>query len=292
VGLITVTKCHGTGNDFILLDARKVSDLRYDHIARVVCQRRFSIGADGLLVLGNPRRPNTDVSMRIFNSDGSEAEMCGNGIRCVARYLYLENPERTEASIETPSGVMQTKIVTWDGTPSVRVMMGEPKFEGGSPGKLDRSIMLNGESAPAYGLSMGNSHIVVFTTGDPAACDVENVANEITRWAVFETQPNIELAQVVHDGIRMRVLERGVGETWACGTGACAVAAAAIATGQMKSPVALQSKGGRVRVEWHGAGNPAYLTGNAELIFRTEVEIPSDVETIQIRLDGADGARA
>jgi len=274
VGLISVTKCHGTGNDFIILDVRGAADHAYSAIARTLCERRFAIGADGLLVLGDPQNPGTDASMRIFNGDGSEAEMCGNGIRCIARYLYEENPQCTEAAIETVSGVVKTKIVTWERAPGVRVTMGEPKFKGGSPGKLDRSLALNGELLPAYGVSMGNPHIVVFTTRDPVVYDLENVAREIETWGVFDTQPNVELAQVVRDGVRMRVHERGVGETWACGTGACAVAAAAIATRQMTSPMTVQTKGGLVRVDWQGSGNPAYLTGNAELTFRTEVDEP------------------
>ena len=278
MGLVSVTKCHGTGNDFIILDARGAADRPYPAIARTLCERRFAIGADGLLVLGDPQKPDMDASMRIFNADGSEAEMCGNGIRCIARYLYEENPERSEASIETPGGVIETKIVPWEGAPAVRVAMGEPKFKSGSSGKLDRSLTLNGESMPAYSVSMGNPHVVLFTTRDPAVYDLDKVAGEIATWKVFDSQPNVELGQVVRDGIRMRVHERGAGETWACGTGACAVAATAIVTGQMKSPVSVRTKGGMVRVEWQGAGNPSYLTGNAELIFRTEVELPSGAE--------------
>lgn len=288
MGLISVTKCHGTGNDFIILDVRGAADLPYWLIARTLCERRFSIGADGLLVLGDPQKPSAGASMRIFNADGSEAEMCGNGIRCIARYLYEENPERTEASIETPSGVIETKIVTGDGASGVRVAMGEPKFKSGSSGKLDRVLVVNGESMPAHGVSMGNPHVVLFTTRDPAEYDVGSVADDVAGWNIFDSQPNVEVAQVVRDGIRMRVHERGVGETWACGTGACAVAAAAIAAGQAKSPVTLRTKGGLVRVDWQGPGNCAYLTGNAELIFRTEVDVPSGLQTAQVRLDEAD----
>ncbi|HEV2038179.1 MAG TPA: diaminopimelate epimerase [Candidatus Eremiobacteraceae bacterium] len=283
--LISVTKCQGTGNDFILLDARAVPDLPYAHIARFVCQRRFAIGADGLLVLSDPQRPAADASMRIFNPDGSEAEMCGNGIRCVARYLHEQNPERTESRIETLAGLMETRIVTWQGMPGVSVAMGEPAFKGAAPGLLDRPLQLGGESAPAYGVSMGNPHIVLFTARDPAASNLAEVAGEIATWKAFDAQPNVELAQVVRDGIRMRVHERGVGETWACGTGACATAAAAIATGRATSPVTVQTKGGLARVDWRGSGHPAFLTGNAELIFRTEIEVPSEVEIIHARID-------
>ncbi|HXN09569.1 MAG TPA: diaminopimelate epimerase [Candidatus Acidoferrales bacterium] len=288
MGLISVTKCHGTGNDFIILNAREAADLPYAAIARTLCERRFGIGADGLLVLGKPQMSGMDASMRIFNADGSEAEMCGNGIRCIARYLYEENSERTEARIETLAGVIETKIVTWDGAVGVQVAMGEPKFKGGLPGKLGRSLAHNGESVAAHAVSMGNSHIVLFTTRDPAVYDLEDVAREVAMWSVFDSQPNVELAQLVRDGIRMRVYERGVGETWACGTGACAVAVAAIATGQMTSPVTVATKGGLVRVDWQGSGNPARLTGNAELVFRTEFDAPSDAETIHIGLDRVD----
>ncbi|MDQ6767632.1 MAG: diaminopimelate epimerase [Candidatus Eremiobacteraeota bacterium] len=283
--LISVTKCQGTGNDFILLDARAVPDLPYAHIARFVCQRRFAIGADGLLVLSDPQRPAADASMRIFNPDGSEAEMCGNGIRCVARYLYEQNPERTESRIETLAGLMETRIVTWQGVRGVSVAMGEPTFRGTAPGLLDRPLQLGGESMPAYGVSMGNPHIVLFTTRDPAAYNLEEAAGEIAAWKAFDAQPNVELAQVVPDGIRMRVHERGVGETWACGTGACAASAAAIATGRAASPVTVQTKGGQARVDWQGSGHPAFLTGNAELSFRTEIDVPSEVEIIHARID-------
>jgi diaminopimelate epimerase len=275
VAHISVTKCHGTGNDFIILDARGVPDLPYPSIARTLCPRRFAVGADGLLVLGDPHTQAADVSMRIFNPDGSEAEMCGNGIRCIARYLYEENPEHTESSIDTVAGLVETKIVTWNGAPGVRVSMGEPKFLGGSLGKLDRALVVNGESASAYAVSIGNPHIVVFVTRDPAELDLAQLAATIAAWKTFDTEPNIEIAHATRDEIRMRVHERGVGETWACGSGACAAAAAAIASGRAASPVTVTTRGGSVRVAWEGSGHPVLLTGNAELVFRTDVEVPA-----------------
>jgi diaminopimelate epimerase len=274
VGLISVTKCHGTGNDFIILDVRGAADRSYPSIARTLCQRRFSMGADGLLVLGDPHVANADASMRIFNADGSEAEMCGNGIRCIARYLFEENPERTERSIETVSGLVETKIVTWEGAPGVRVAMGEPTFTGGSPGKTDNSLVLDGESAPAYAVSIGNPHVVVFVKRDPAKLHLKGIATTIAGWKIFDSEPNVEIVNVTKDGIQMRVQERGVGETWACGSGACAAAAAAIASGRTTSPVKVTTKGGSVDVAWQGPGQPVQLTGNAELVFRTDVDVP------------------
>ena len=272
MGYISVTKCHGTGNDFIILDARGAADLSYPTIARKLCQRRFAIGADGLLVLGDPKSPGMDASVRIFNADGSEAEMCGNGIRCIARYLYEENSGRTQRSIETVAGVVQTKIVAWDGAPGVAVTMGEPTFKGEWFGKLDRSLTVNGESAPAHALSIGNPHVVAFVKRDLAQLDLRKTAETVAGWKIFDSEPNVEIVQVKDNAMHMRVHERGVGETWACGSGACAAAVAAIASGRATSPVAVTSKGGSVSVAWLGPGHPVLLTGNAELLFRTDVD--------------------
>jgi diaminopimelate epimerase len=273
MALISVTKCHGTGNDFILIDSRAGPDMPYAEIAKALCPRKLAIGADGVLVLAKPQSPTACASMRIFNADGSEAEMCGNGIRCIARYLYDENPERTECTIETVAGPMQTTIVTWEAKPGVRVAMGEPKFSGAAGGKLERTLALDGAVLPAYAVSMGNPHVVTFVDRDPALFDLQEVAAEIAAWTVFDGAPNVEIAQLAGDEIRMRIFERGVGETWACGTGACAAAAVAIARGDAASPVTVTTRGGAVRVSWQGTGHPAYLTGNAEIVFRSDVEI-------------------
>lgn len=272
--LISVTKCHGTGNDFLLLDARAQQDAPYGAIAKALCPRRLAIGADGLLVLRDPQMPSADAAMRIFNADGSEAEMCGNGIRCVARYLYEENPKQTDLTIETGAGLMKTKIVTWNGRPGARVSMGVPKFIGGADGKLGRDIEIDGKRAPAYAVSMGNPHIVVLVSRDQDVVSLQGLAASIQSWDVFSSEPNVEVAHIRGDEIVMRVHERGVGETWACGTGACAVAVVAIASGRARSPVTVTTKGGSVCVTWPAVGEPALLTGDAELVFRTEMEIP------------------
>ena len=272
---VSVTKCHGTGNDFLILDRRSGSELNYAEIARALCPRRFSVGADGLLVLQDPADPTSDIGMRIFNPDGSEAAMCGNGIRCVARYLYEENPEAAESVIETAAGRRQTAIVTWQGRSGARVAMGEPVFAGGADGRLDHAAHLGAELAPAYAVSMGNPHVVLFATGDVGENELVQAAAIVASWKVFPSEPNVEVVRVAGNELFMRVHERGAGETWACGTGACAAAAAAIASKRTASPVTVTTKGGSVRVSWDGPGHPAFLTGNAELIFHADVEIES-----------------
>lgn len=274
--LIAVTKCHGTGNDFVLLDARGAAEMSYAAIAKGLCHRRFSLGADGLLVIGEPTAPGCAASMRTFNADGSEAEMCGNGIRCVTRFLHEENPAKTQFDIETAAGVMRTNIAAWQGQPGVRVAMGEPTFariqsRAVPPG---RTLSYSGEQYEAQSVSLGNPHTVVFGAGDPAAIDLEALAEAANSSANIDAT-NVEFATVQPDGIHMRVRERGVGETWACGTGACAVAAAAMQSGCAKSAVVVHSRGGAVLVEWAGAGHPAYLTGDAHLVYRTEVDVPN-----------------
>ena len=286
--LIAVTKCHGTGNDFVLLDARGAAEMPYAAIARELCHRRFSLGADGLLVIGEPTAPGCAASMRTFNADGSEAEMCGNGIRCVTRYLHEENPAKTQFDIETAAGVMRTNIATWQGQPGVRVAMGVPeipKTHSSEDKNVDarihsrtvaqgRTFSFSGERYEAHSVSMGNPHTVVFGAGDPAAIDLEALAAAANGSANVDAT-NVEFATVMSDGIHMRVRERGVGETWACGTGACAAAAAAMHSGRAESPVVVHSRGGTVLVEWAGAGHPAYLTGDAHLVYRTTVDVPT-----------------
>lgn len=273
--LITVVKCQGTGNDFLLLDARGAPAARYETIAKTLCHRRFALGADGLLVLSDPKTPAANAAMRIFNADGSEAEMCGNGIRCVARYVYDENPERSVLAVETVAGLMETKIQSHNGRLGVRVSMGVPKVE--------RELSVRGLRAPAYAVSMGNPHVVVFVDGDLADVSLEAVAVAAGSWGLFPSAPNVEVARVNGSEISMRVRERGVGETWACGTGACACAVAAIASGRARTPVTVATKGGSVRVAWEGAGEPALLTGDAELVYRAVVELDVDAGSVTIQ---------
>jgi diaminopimelate epimerase len=257
MALVTVTKCHGTGNDFVLLDARNLSNIDYAATARQLCHRRFSLGADGLLVIERAEQPECSARMRIFNADGSEAEMCGNGIRCVTMVLQAAEPKNA-FNIETAAGIVPTEVLLDTKSTSVRVRMGTPTITAASN---------------PYEVSIGNRHVVLFVNGDLENVEFHEVArgiNEAKGAAV-----NVEVASVDNNGIYMRVHERGVGETWACGTGACAVAVAAITSGRTTSPVLVQSKGGVVKIEWAGSGQPVFLAGDANLVYSTQVDTPA-----------------
>jgi diaminopimelate epimerase len=266
MALLTVTKCHGTGNDFILLDARGLMNVDYAVVARKLCHRRFSIGGDGLLVIESAGAPGCDARMRIFNADGSEAQMCGNGIRCVTIFLRESAPGKTTFDIETLSGIKHTEVDDWQGQQAVRVCMGIPHVV---------ARVYSRQSLATYDVSIGNPHVVVFETGDLEGVDLDEVAGASNQDK--QNGVNVEVATFAPDGIFMRVYERGVGETWACGTGACAVGAAAITCGRASSPVAVRSRGGAVSVEWSGPGQPVFLTGDANLVYSTQVEVPANL---------------
>jgi diaminopimelate epimerase len=269
---VTVTKCCGTGNDFVLLDARALSGLNYPVLAKQLCRRRFSLGADGLLAIQTASIPGCDARMRVFNADGSEAEMCGNGIRCVAAFLH-KSSQKTGFTFETAAGVMTADVLNHPDLTLVRVCMGVPAVTRGSRA-LARATTSNAVSPgvdDVFDVSMGNPHVVVFVSGELEAADLECIARSVHE---SKGEPaNVELVCMADQGMAMRVHERGVGETWACGTGACAAAAAAVMSNRTTSPVRVRSKGGSVEVEWSGPGQPAYLTGDALLVYTAQVEL-------------------
>jgi len=269
---IALTKCQGTGNDFVLLDNRAGTALRYAALARAACDRRFGIGADGLLVL-LPAGPNSgaDVAMRIFNADGSEAEMCGNGIRCLARYLARGGHAQDRLAVQTSAGIIRTEMMA---TPAmVRVDMGAPALAR----PLEASFEFGGRTFHYARVSMGNPHAVIFVDGTLDTYPLDQLAAAASQASGETSGINVELARVTGGRIQMRVHERGVGETWACGTGACAAAAAAIATGRLASPIEVATRGGSVNVAWNGADGSALLTGPAEIVFETTFDVAGDV---------------
>ena len=252
--LVPVSKLHGTRNDFILIDERPQRLTNYSEFAKSVCERRTGIGADGVLVL--LKSLNADVQMRIYNADGSEAEMCGNGIRCVARYLD-EKGEGGELRIETKAGPIATKILARNPY-SVRVAIGTPSVK-------KRENLNN-----ATFVSLGNPHVVLFAQG----LDEYDLDEIGPKWNAQEPG-GINVHVAVKSGpsrLLVRHWERGVGKTMACGTGAVAAAAGAIVRGDVKSPVEVNVPGGRLVVEWDGAGE-AFLTGPAEHVFDTEIQV-------------------
>ena len=274
---ISLTKCQGTGNDFVLLDRTAAPQLDYAALAPELCDRNFGVGADGVLVLERPTDLSCDVALRIFNADGSTAEMCGNGARCVARYMHdrtSDAPRRI--AIQAPAGVVRTEIVDDPARFAVRVAMGVPTVI--RIYDRERAAGISGDFADVV---IGNPHTVMFVDLDLMTIDLPTVANAVAAGTRFEDGVNVEVARIFKSGpVALRVFERGVGETLACGTGACAVAVAAIEMKRATSPVRVTMQGGEVFVDWQGPGEQAYLTGGAELIFDTTIDVNVDVAEV------------
>ena len=271
----SVTKCVGTGNDFVLLD-RTASAPPIDAaaVAKALCDRHLGIGADGLLLIARPDATGCDIAMRIFNSDSSEAEMCGNGVRCVARYLFERRPDHPRRlAVQTVAGTIRTEVLGDAPSLTVRVGMGVPDEI-----RIYDKEEVAGLSADTADVLIGNPHSVAFVDIDPVDVDLPQLAHAAQEEGMFENGVNVEVARILPDGaIAMRVFERGVGETLACGTGACAVALAAMEMGRAASPVRVQMRGGDVTVEWSGPGEEVYLTGAAELVFDTTIDVGDPV---------------
>lgn len=273
-------KMHGLGNDFIFLDrlanSGEEEPADYQELAKKLCHRRFGIGGDGLIVI-LPSKV-ADARMRIFNSDGSEPEMCGNGIRCFARYLYDQGVVRSEAMrVETGAGILRPKLVSVNGqVQGVRVDMGEPVLkaelipvlEEGDP-VVGRSLEVLGETYVYTAVSMGNPHCIIFVE-DYASLDFDRLGPAIEKHPLFPRKTNVEFIQVNSPGeITMKVWERGAGPTLACGTGACASAVASVLNRKTERQVTVHLPGGDLLVEW-GDDNHVYMTGPAAYVFKGE----------------------
>lgn len=292
-----VAKAQGTGNDFILFDNASCERLPFALLAQRWCERRFGIGADGLLVLEPPTDRDADIALTIFNADGSEAEMCGNGIRCVARFLEQTRPDAPATlAVQTASGLVRTHLLMRAGTTLVAVEMGVPRFakseipmRGDADARaMDEPLAASASSLRICALSIGNPHCVTFVETPLESADLAAHASMLEKLDLFPNGANFELARVAGGELRMRVFERGVGETQACGSGACAAGVAAIITGRATSPVDVHMPGGAVCVEWAGPGASVTLTGPAEIVFFAEIAVP--VELIVASHSTASGA--
>ena len=246
---------HGVGNDFLVFDRGEVLEVDLPRLARLACDRHFGVGADGILV---PEISTTaDLKMVYLNSDGSVSEMCGNGIRCLARYAHDHRLVDGESlTIETESGVKKI-LLHEDG--SSRVDVGTPVFNAG--------VRLGGFNF--LRVSVGNPHAVAFLESEEEVEDLElrEIGPQIEKNSIFPNGSNVEFVFVRGDNdLRMRIWERGAGETLGSGTGSCAVAVAAIRLSLAESPVRVHLDGGTVEIEWSGEGEPAYMTGPAEYV--------------------------
>jgi diaminopimelate epimerase len=265
-------KMHGLGNDFVVIDNRnqQLSNAKAVGLARKLCERRRSVGADGLLLV--EASAVADVKMRIFNADGSEAEMCGNGIRCFAKYCYENNIARKkELTVETLAGIKHTWLTVKDSTvTAVRVDMGAPTLERGKLPMVgagtfvNEDLQVNGEHYRVTCLSVGNPHCVIFVD-NVDDFPVQQIGPKIENHKFFPKRTNVEFAQVLNrKAMKVRVWERGCGETWACGTGACATVAAGYILGKVDSKVTVHLVGGDLEVEY---AEHLFLSGPAEKVF-------------------------
>ena len=270
------TKVHGLGNDFIVLDGRG-EPRDYVALSKKLCQRQTGIGADGLLIILPSER--ADIRMRIVNSDGSEAEMCGNGIRCFAKYVYERGiVNKTEFGVETLAGIMRPKIVLKDGkVTGVTVDMGEPYLEcaqipvAGEGRCIGRELTVQGKTLKYTTVLVGVPHTTIYVD-DPTDKQWMALGWDIEHASVFPKRTNVNFAHVVDDRtVVVRTFERGCGPTLACGTGACSVAVASFLNGYTGRSVDIQIELGTLHIDW-AEDNHVYMTGPAELVYDGEIE--------------------
>ena len=271
------TKMQGLGNDFVVLDGvRQTIELAEDQL-RFLADRRFGVGCDQILLVEPPTRPDVDFRYRIFNADGGEVEQCGNGARCFARFVFEQGlTAKREIRVETMCGVIVPRLEE-DG--QVTVDMGVPDFLPeripflGKPGPVVQAIEVAGQRVDITAVSMGNPHAVQIVPDVDAAPVVAQGAL-IEAHPLFPRRVNAGFMQVVaRHAIRLRVYERGVGETLACGTGACAAVVAGIARGVLESPVRVTTRGGQLSIAWSGPDTPVLMSGPAVTVFSGDIEL-------------------
>lgn len=257
------TKMQGIGNDYVYINCFEEQVKDPAELARKVSRRHFGIGSDGLILIC----PSdvADLRMRMFNADGSESEMCGNGIRCVGKYAFDHGiVDKTEFDVETKAGVKHLKLTVKDGKARlITVDMGIPQITSQVP----EPITVDGKAYEFTGVSMGNPHAVYFCN-DIDSLDLESIGPAFENHERFPERTNTEFIQVVRrDYLRMRVWERGSGETQACGTGATASAVAAILRGRTEAIVEVELLGGNLTIEWDRKGGHVFMTGPAVEVF-------------------------
>ncbi|KAB2954480.1 diaminopimelate epimerase [Heliorestis acidaminivorans] len=272
-------KMHGLGNDFVIVDARKSPYLEHkdwEEVAIKVCDRHYGIGADGLILV----LPSeiADISWRIINPDGSEPEMCGNGIRCFARYVYERAIVTNKIiKVETLAGIIVPEIQVNDEgkVVAVKVDMGEPIFErskipmtGHADKVIDEEIDVNGNTVKITALSMGNPHCLIYVDKIDQA--------PLTEWGplvekhqIFPKKTNVEFVEILNrNEAHMRVWERGAGPTLACGTGACATLVGSVLNGYLDRQATIHLPGGDLEIEWDEGSNKVFMTGPAVEVFQ------------------------
>lgn len=276
--MIKFTKMHGLGNDYVYIDAINQKIENESSLAKFVSNRHFGIGSDGLILIC--KSDSADFKMRMFNSDGSEAEMCGNGIRCVGKFVYDKGlTDKTIVKIETLAGIKTLVLNTKDGkVETARVDMGEPILEAEKIPVISKEQPVKNLELEAENkkfkftcVSMGNPHAITIVE-NTKEFDVEKYGKILGVDKAFPKKANIEFAQIIDkENIKMRVWERGAGETLACGTGACATAVACNLNGLTGRKVNIELLGGTLNIEWNEKDNHVYMTGPAVTVFDGEL---------------------
>lgn len=267
-------KMHGCGNDYIYVDGsvEKIAQEDKPALAKRLSDRHFGIGGDGVIFI-NPSK-EADFEMEMYNADGSRAEMCGNGIRCVAKYVYDRGlTSKKKISIISAGQIKELKLAIQDKKVIfVKVNMGAPEFMP-EPEAMEASIVLSGKEYRMTCVSMGNPHAVLFVE-DLQGLAIEKLGSAIENHVLFPNRTNVEFVKVIdRSTIEMRVWERGTGETLACGTGACAAVAACIVNNLTDEQVTAKLAGGDLEIFWEKEQNRMFMTGSAAFVFEGEITV-------------------
>lgn len=275
------TKMQGIGNDYVYVNCFQEKVENPGEIAKMVSDRHFGIGSDGLILI----KPSdvADFEMDMYNSDGSRGAMCGNGIRCVAKYVYDYGlTDKTSITVNTASGIKYLDLTIENGKAvPIRVNMGTPILEASKipvisekEKVIDEPIVAGNKEYRITAVSMGNPHAVTYID-DVKGLDIEKIGPQFEHHSIFPDRVNTEFVKVLdRNTVEMRVWERGSGETLACGTGACAVAVASILNGYTEDEVTVKLLGGDLKIYWDRKENLVYMTGPAEVVFDGEIKLP------------------
>ncbi len=275
--LLKFTKMQGTGNDFVVVDGYSSPITLTSAQIKKIANRHFGVGCDQLLIVEKTSTPNVDFKYRIFNADGGEVEQCGNGARCFVRFVLAKGlTQKREIKVKTACGQI---TLTLKDDNQVSVDMGAPIFE---PAKIPfiaetrqktYALQVNNHTVSVAVVSMGNPHAVTLVD-DVENANIAELGPQIEAHSSFPQRVNAGFMQIMNSHeIKLRVYERGAGETLSCGTGACAAVVSGIQLGRLQSPVLVHTRGGKLNIEWLGENHPVIMTGSAEIVFEGEIEI-------------------